>query len=173
MIKIINKAYDSIATICLFGTLVCVVMQVFTRYVLNVSVPWTEELARYFLAACVFLGAGIASRKGEHLGAFFIRDQMKGRVKGIILIFNNLLCLLVQCFIIYGSLKMAKMVYENSAVTMPVVSQAWQYVLLIVGTVVMIIYTIRDIYLSVRVLKTGNTDGHLREKSTPFPIEVD
>ena len=41
--------------------------QVFTRYVLNDSAGWTEEIARYFLVAVVFIGASMSVRKNNHI----------------------------------------------------------------------------------------------------------
>jgi TRAP-type transport system small permease protein len=43
--------------------LVLVIAQVFFRYVLAVSVPWTEEAARWFYAYQIFLGCVIATRE--------------------------------------------------------------------------------------------------------------
>jgi|SRR6185295_11718587 TRAP-type C4-dicarboxylate transport system permease small subunit len=41
--------------------------QFFTRYVLNNSASWTEEIARYLLIATVFVGAAIAVVKNNHI----------------------------------------------------------------------------------------------------------
>jgi TRAP-type C4-dicarboxylate transport system permease small subunit len=41
--------------------------QFFTRYALNDSASWTEEIARYFLVAVVFIGATIGVRKNNHI----------------------------------------------------------------------------------------------------------
>ena len=41
--------------------------QFFTRYVLNNSAAWTEEIARYLLIACVFTGATIGVIKNNHI----------------------------------------------------------------------------------------------------------
>lgn len=44
-----------------------VFLQFFTRYVLNDSLGWTEEIARYLLIATSFLGAALAVRSGTQL----------------------------------------------------------------------------------------------------------
>jgi TRAP-type transport system small permease protein len=41
--------------------------QFFTRYVLNNSASWTEEIARYLLIATVFVGASIGVAKNNHI----------------------------------------------------------------------------------------------------------
>ncbi len=48
--------------------------QFFTRYVLNDSASWTEEIARYLLIATVFTGATIGVAKNNHIQVdFFYR----------------------------------------------------------------------------------------------------
>ncbi|HSS27226.1 MAG TPA: TRAP transporter small permease subunit, partial [Usitatibacter sp.] len=41
--------------------------QFFTRYALNDSASWTEEIARYLLVATAFVGAAINVRKNNHI----------------------------------------------------------------------------------------------------------
>jgi TRAP-type C4-dicarboxylate transport system permease small subunit len=49
-------------------------LQFFTRYALNDSAGWTEEIARYLLIATVFIGAAIGVRKNNHIQVdFFYR----------------------------------------------------------------------------------------------------
>jgi TRAP-type transport system small permease protein len=52
----------------LFWVLGAVVFtQFFTRYALNDSASWTEEIARYLLVGTVFVGAGIGVAKNNHI----------------------------------------------------------------------------------------------------------
>jgi TRAP-type C4-dicarboxylate transport system permease small subunit len=46
---------------------IVVFTQFFTRYVLNDSASWTEEIARYLLVGTVFVGAGIGVAKNNHI----------------------------------------------------------------------------------------------------------
>jgi len=53
--------------------------QFFTRYVLNNSASWTEEIARYLLIASVFTGATIGVAKNNHIQVdFFYRFMPEG-----------------------------------------------------------------------------------------------
>lgn len=57
---------------------ITVFYQFFTRYVLNNSAAWTEEIARYLLIATVFVGAAIGVIKNNHIQVdFFYRFMPK------------------------------------------------------------------------------------------------
>ncbi len=54
--------------VALFWALAGVVFtQFFTRYALNDSASWTEEIARYLLIGVVFVGASIGVAKNNHI----------------------------------------------------------------------------------------------------------
>lgn len=50
----------------------CVVAQFFTRYVLNDSFAWTEEIAIYALIVVVFLGSSLCVRASRHIQVDFL-----------------------------------------------------------------------------------------------------
>ncbi len=53
--------------IALWSLAAIVFLQFFTRYVLNDSLAWTEEIARYMLIVVGFFGGISVSRKGTHI----------------------------------------------------------------------------------------------------------
>jgi TRAP-type transport system small permease protein len=50
----------------------CVFYQFFTRYFMNDSAAWTEEVARYLLICTVFVGAAAAVRMNRHIHVDFL-----------------------------------------------------------------------------------------------------
>ena len=54
--------------------------QFFTRYALNDSAAWTEEIARYFLIATVFTGAVIGVVRNNHIQVDFFYKFMPRRM---------------------------------------------------------------------------------------------
>lgn len=54
--------------------------QFFTRYVLNDSAAWTEEIARYLLIGVVFIGACIGVAKNNHIQVDFFFKFMPPRM---------------------------------------------------------------------------------------------
>jgi TRAP-type C4-dicarboxylate transport system permease small subunit len=59
------EAWVALAVFWLLG--ITVFYQFFTRYVLNNSASWTEEIARYLLIGTVFVGAAIGVVKNNHI----------------------------------------------------------------------------------------------------------
>ena len=54
--------------------------QFLTRYVMNDSAAWTEEIARYLLVATVFVGAAIGVAKNNHIQVDFLYRFLPQRV---------------------------------------------------------------------------------------------
>ena len=63
--KILDKVLGTFLEILLSLMVVIVIVQVLARYVIEVSIPWTEEAARYMLASMTFIGGrrGLERRK--------------------------------------------------------------------------------------------------------------
>jgi TRAP-type C4-dicarboxylate transport system permease small subunit len=53
--------------------------QFFTRYVLNDSAAWTEEIARYLLICMVFVGVAAAVRTSRHIHVDFLYRLIPAR----------------------------------------------------------------------------------------------
>ena len=68
---------------CLAACCIVVLVSVFFRYVLDNSLVWSEEIARWFLINTVFLGAAVAYRRGSHIGMFYFLDSLDGQAAAI------------------------------------------------------------------------------------------
>ena len=65
--------FEDWAAFGIFWVLALVIFyQFFTRYALNDSASWTEEIARYLLIATAFVGAAVNVRKNNHIQVDFI-----------------------------------------------------------------------------------------------------
>ena len=68
-----STPFEGWVALVLFWALGAVVFhQFFTRYVLNDSAAWTEEIARYLLIGTVFVGAAIGVAKNNHIQVDFL-----------------------------------------------------------------------------------------------------
>ncbi len=61
------KIEDYVVLLMFWALAAVVFAQFFSRYVLNSSIVWTEEMARYLLISVGFLGSVMATRKRAHI----------------------------------------------------------------------------------------------------------
>lgn len=72
-------SWADIPALAIFITLfVLVAAQFFTRYVLNDSLGWTEEISRYFLVMLGFIGGITCMRKESHISLEFVYRFVPG-----------------------------------------------------------------------------------------------
>src|SRR6188768_3205635 len=79
---------DWIAFVLFWALAFIVFLQFFTRYVLNDSLAWTEEIARYGLMWVVFIGAIMVTRRNTHIAVELLSNVMKpGPLRAVLLAF--------------------------------------------------------------------------------------
>ncbi|MER8681997.1 TRAP transporter small permease [Mesorhizobium sp. M1405] len=71
---------DWITLAVFWGMVVCVFLQFFTRYALNNSLAWTEEIAINALVVVVFLGAAMCVRLSRHIHVDVLYHYLPERV---------------------------------------------------------------------------------------------
>jgi tripartite ATP-independent transporter DctM subunit len=93
------RLLELIAGLLIGAITVLVTVQVFARYVLNNTPPWSEELCRYLFIWVSFLGACVATRRAAHLGVDSLvsrlpagaREMLRHAVTALIVAFAGLL----------------------------------------------------------------------------------
>jgi TRAP-type C4-dicarboxylate transport system permease small subunit len=83
-----NHPEDWIAFVIFWSLAFIVFLQFFTRYVLNDSLSWTEEIARYGLMWVVFVGGAMVTRRNSHIAVELLSNVMKpGPLRATLLAF--------------------------------------------------------------------------------------
>jgi TRAP-type C4-dicarboxylate transport system permease small subunit len=95
-----------------------VFLQFFTRYALNDSAGWTEEIARYLLICTVFIGASVSVRKNNHIHVdFFYRILPKPLMR----VMSTLVDIARIAFFAYAAWLTAQLIQKIGAQRMAVV----------------------------------------------------
>jgi TRAP-type C4-dicarboxylate transport system permease small subunit len=89
-----------IAIICLALMVVCILIQVFFRYILNNALPWPDEAARFFMLWMTGLIAPTAYRQGGFVSIDLALQLMKPRLAALV----SLVLLLISGFVLYWAI---------------------------------------------------------------------
>jgi len=110
--------------------------QFFTRYVLNDSASWTEEIARYFLVVVTFLGASMGVRRNSHIHVEFVYRYLPALVGRALSTFVDLIRI---AFLGYASWLAIELVPRMNNLGMTVVDlpMSWVYGFVALGFVLM------------------------------------
>lgn len=80
----------------------CVVAAgVFWRYVLNDSLSWTEEVARYLMIWLACVGSVVAMQRRDLVAIDILPDALAGNVGRALRIVIATICLLISGFLVY------------------------------------------------------------------------
>jgi len=153
--------YVSFVIFWVLGAVVFV--QFFSRYVLNDSIAWTEEIARYLLIAVAFAGAPIAVRKNTHIHVEFFYRFINRRFGRFLSILVDLIRIVFFTYGSWTSWKILKLMKNQYMVALNV-SMAWIYSLVFAGFVLM---TFRAVQVAIKHWKQGYSSlDHKPEDNT-------
>lgn len=105
--KKITKIYDSLEAFVLvlalaFSTLL-IFVQVIFRYVLNDSITWSEELARYIFIWMIWLGTSVSMKQKEHIRMDMLMNAVHGKGKLVLDLVSGIIMLAFCIFLVkYG-----------------------------------------------------------------------
>lgn len=94
----INKLVIPIGCVFFLVLVVATIIQVLCRYFLKVSVPWSEELARFCFIWATMLGASVLVKTKGHPAVDALTGKLKGVAKNIQELFVCAV-MLVVCYI--------------------------------------------------------------------------
>ena len=128
--------------------------QFFTRYVLNNSAAWTEEIARYLLIATVFTGATIGVMKNNHIQVDFFYRYMPARMGRVMATLVDVLRTLFFAAAVVLTVMMMLRLGSNSRMTMVDLPMNWVYASCLLGFAMM---TVRSVLVARRHWQRGYT----------------
>lgn len=110
---------------------------VFFRYVLNDSLSWSEELARYCLIWMSWFGASLALRRGGHIAVEFALDALPASARKLAVLAGELLTLFFLLVVLWYGIKATGNVSRQSTIALGI-SMAGPYASVPVGAALLI-----------------------------------
>ena len=95
---------DVIGVVLTFAILVTMSTQVFLRYVLNDSLIWSDELARYLLIAIAFFGCAAGVRKRCHIRIDVIDLVLPEAARRVLAVIIDAIVLFYLGYIVFTSI---------------------------------------------------------------------
>ncbi len=117
--------------------------QVFFRFVIVHSLPWSEEFSRYSLVWASFLGASVALKRGLHIGVgAFVAKLPKKRRRLIYLMTSGVVTIFLVVVVVKG-FQMASFNMRQSSPAMRI-PMGFPYLAIPVGSLLMVIHLLDE-----------------------------
>lgn len=139
---------DYPALILFWSLMLIVFLQFFTRYVLNDSLGWTEEIARFLLVLVGFVGSVTAVRKGGHIFLEFIYRFVPRSVAKILSVSAELISFIFYLICTWLSVEIA--LQSNQTLVSIELSKSYIYWIVAVSFSVMSLYSFRWLLFKLR-----------------------
>lgn len=94
----------------LIGATALVFLNVFFRYVFNYALSWGDEVITYSLLWLVFLGSGVAARKGAHISMEAVLNILPAHLQRRNAVLVNVVCAALSAVVGYLGWRLAEAV---------------------------------------------------------------
>lgn len=128
IVRVVLQSVDTICVVMFIAMVICALLQVLFRYVLRISVPMTEELARLLYTLLVFTALILIEAEDAQLKTTFILEKFPFHIRWILYGLINIACAVFVCCMAYGAILMLKSSARMTYGTMPWLSPAVTYV---------------------------------------------
>lgn len=109
VVRVLVTAERVLASLALLGTLVFVLLQVFSRYVLSTPFSWTEEMARLALVWLAFLAAGFVMARRGHITVDLLVERLGPKLRKVVNGFAILVVLVASALMMWAGYQLASM----------------------------------------------------------------
>lgn len=120
MIDYINKWILVIIGVLISAMAVVIIIQVFSRFILGVSIHWSEELARLFMAYSIFLGAALALRHHKLIVVDYFVEKLSPLKKRILKIGTYTLTIIFFILLFVNGIEMLEKVQAQQSAALQV-----------------------------------------------------
>ena len=137
--RYLKKSVEVVVIFCSAAMAFILIIQVFLRYVLKASIPFSEELARYLMVWVVFLAAGLALKEDAHISIRILVDKLPGRTRSCVNLGAQILLLVFLVLLLIETV--AVLPYQRLQIILSMgISIFWFYLAIPVGCSIMILF---------------------------------
>lgn len=161
VLKFLNERLEEIFLVILMIAAVAIVtMQVVTRYILEVPLPWSEEIARYMFLWLTWVGSAYATKERKHVRIDVIYDRLKPGVKKVCDVISTIVWIGFLVMMSYLSIKLTSSVASGGQIAIGSGLPMWvPYASIPVGMVLMLFRLIQNTIQDVKAAKANQEGG--------------
>ncbi|MEI8634505.1 TRAP transporter small permease [Vibrio sp. PP-XX7] len=128
------------------GMIICGVLQIVARFILEIPISWSEELLTYSFVWTTFLGASLAIETLSHFNVDCLVVRLPPKVATPVLYFVWICMAVFTVFLTYKSAVLAQL---NMAQTMDVLplSMFWAYLAMPVSSTFMFVHVVERLFV--------------------------
>ncbi|HYF56408.1 MAG TPA: TRAP transporter small permease [Salinarimonas sp.] len=145
---IFNRSLDLLAALLFAAALILVNAQIVCRFVLEISVPWTEEVSRLVFVWLAFLGAALGAREGTLIVIDTLPEVVGPRWTTYVDPLVRLISLGVVVFLFLGSIPLVRSVWPTTLATVDWISNGWAYLAFTVSFGLIALYAVAPLVRS-------------------------
>ena len=138
----LKRGSDGLAIALFVAILVLVNFQILCRFVLSISVPWTEEVSRLVFIWLAYLGAAIGMREGTLIVIDTLPQVLGPRSRRWLSIAVRAVSLVVIVFLFAASIPLVRSVWPTTLSTVDWISNGWAYLAFTASFALMAIYAV-------------------------------
>lgn len=151
-LRLLDRTVETVATAAFIVMFAAALAQVLFRYVLQIPVPWTEELARVLFTWAMLLGIALAIRTGEHIRVEALADRLPPRARILLELAFQLLIVLFLLMLARGTLRMMDVTWNNYLIALGWMRTGYLYLAQLIAIGLMLLYLALRIADGVRAL---------------------
>lgn len=159
--KKLNRLLEGICGLVLIAMTFFAIVQVITRYVLEISYPWLEEAIRYLMIFTVFVGSAVAIYQKSHLNVDLFDHILKSSKARYLEAFRLFAVVLFSIiFGVFSSQFLVQLIQSGQVTPALQISMGWPMSALLIGSVLMILngaFVLYSLFASKEMNKEGGT----------------
>ena len=153
--NVVEKIQCTFSMVLFIVFLICIVVQVLTRYVPFIKITWTEEIAVYSFIWAILMGAAVELKRNEHFSFEVLRGSLKGFPKLMLELVIYALILAFGVYLTWCGYNLTNKFWSWTLTSLPGVSQRYTWSSLIVCGATMVFYCINGIFEQIELYRKG------------------
>ena len=158
--KIWNNLEGYACAVMLMVMSAIIILQVFCRFVLKSSLPWSEEVARYLQVWTAFIGGAYGVRRGAHIGieafALLLPKKAQKALNIFIIIVSIFMCGVI-CY--YGFGIVSTQLSKGQLTPATRIPMGYMYAAIPVGMIFFIIRYIEELIFEIKNFNNPDVKG--------------